>query len=58
VKGDGKKDLGRLGDIDDTINFLKLGDAAPEPGTPAPAPAAAPAPAPAAAAPAAAPEKK
>ena len=55
VKGDGKKDLGRLGDIDDTINFLKL-EAAPEPGAaPAPAAGAAPAAAPAAPAPA---EKK
>lgn len=41
VKGDGNKDLGRLGDIDDTIKFLDMdsgGGAAP---APAPAPAAA-----------------
>ncbi len=46
VKGDGTpKDGGRLQDIDDTIQFLKL-EAQPEPGAapaPAPAPAAAPA---------------
>jgi tetratricopeptide (TPR) repeat protein len=54
VKGDGTdKDRGRLGDIDDTKQFLQM-EAKPEPGS-APAPAAAPA---AGAAPAAEPAKK
>ncbi len=41
VKGDGTpKDGGRLQDLEDMGNFLKMGDAAPEPSAPAPAPAA------------------
>lgn len=44
VKGDGGKDLGRLGDIEDTKNFLSM-EAKPEPAPAAPAPAPAPAPA-------------
>lgn len=45
VKGDGAKDGGRLGDINDMRTFLNTPDAAPEPSAPAPAPGAAPAPA-------------
>jgi tetratricopeptide (TPR) repeat protein len=52
-----KRSKERMQDIDDTIQFLNIPDAAPEPGQPAPAggaaPAAGAAPAPAAAAPAA-----
>jgi len=54
VKGDGTKDRGRIGDIDDIITFYETPDAPPEPKTQPPAGggAAAPAPAGGAAAPA------